>query len=117
MASVPDLIYVKDEQRPVPDGESGHGRGHGRLLGRGTAGKTDFDYYPTEMAAGFYQDEQKVIQTMVPLVSQDEHIRESDGKIRWLLTTKVPFRDAEGKAIGIIGIGRNITASRRRSPN
>jgi len=54
---------------------------------------------------------------MVPLVSQDEHIRESDGKIRWLLTTKVPFRDAEGKAIGIIGIGRNITASRRRSPN
>jgi two-component system cell cycle response regulator len=46
----------------------------------------------------------------VPLLSQDEHIRETDGKVRWLLTTKVPFRDAEGKTIGIIGIGRDVTA-------
>jgi len=110
MASVPDLIYVKDEQSRFLMANQGTAEVMGASSGEELRGKTDFDYYPTEMAAGFYQDEQKVIQTMVPLVSQDEHIRESDGKIRWLLTTKVPFRDAEGKAIGIIGIGRNITA-------
>jgi diguanylate cyclase (GGDEF)-like protein/PAS domain S-box-containing protein len=107
---VPDLIYVKDEQSRFLMANQGTAEVMGASSGEELRGKTDFDYYPTEMAAGFYQDEQKVIQTMVPLVSQDEHIRESDGKIRWLLTTKVPFRDAEGKAIGIIGIGRNITA-------
>jgi len=110
MASVPDLIYVKDEQSRFLMANQGTAEVMGASSGQELRGKTDFDYFPTEMAAGFYQDEQKVIQTNVPLLSQDEHIRENDGKVRWLLTTKVPFRDAEGKTIGIIGIGRDVTA-------
>jgi diguanylate cyclase (GGDEF)-like protein/PAS domain S-box-containing protein len=110
IASVPDLIYVKDAESRFLLANQGTADVMGTVSGNELRGKSDFDYYPTELAAGFYQDEQKVIQTGVPLVSQDEHVRESDGRIRWLLTTKVPFRDAEGKAIGIIGIGRNITA-------
>lgn len=109
MGSVPDLIYVKDLQSRFLFANQGTAAVMGAGLGKELRGKSDFDYYPTEMAAGFYQDEQKVIQTGAPLVSQDEHIRENDGRIRWLLTTKVPFRDPEGKTIGIIGIGRNIT--------
>lgn len=110
MASVPDLIYVKDEKSRFLLANQGTADVMGAASGDELRGKTDFDYYTADLAAGFYQDEQKVIQTGVPLVSQDEHIRETDGRIRWLLTTKVPFRDASGKAIGIIGIGRNITA-------
>lgn len=110
MASVPDLIYVKDEQSRFLLANQGTADLMGAASGAELRGKTDFDYYSTELAAGFYQDEQKVIQTGVPLVSQDEHIREGDGRIRWILTTKVPFRNAEGRTIGIIGIGRNITA-------
>ena len=109
MGSVPDLIYVKDLQSRFLFANQGTADVMGAGSGKELRGKSDFDYYPTEMAAGFYQDEQKVIQTGVPLVSQDEHIRENDGRIRWLLTTKVPFRDSEGKTTGIIGIGRNIT--------
>ncbi|HEX4308577.1 MAG TPA: GGDEF domain-containing protein [Acidobacteriaceae bacterium] len=110
IASVPDLIYVKDEESRFLLANQGTADVMGAASGNELRGKSDFDYYPTELAAGFYQDEQRVIQSGVPLVSQDEHVRESDGRIRWLLTTKVPFRDSEGKAIGIIGIGRNITA-------
>ena len=110
MASVPDLIYVKDEQSRFLLANQGTAEVMGASSGEELRGRTDFDYFPTEMAAGFYQDEQKVIQTNMPLLSQDEHIRESDGKIRWLLTTKVPFRDSEGKTVGIIGIGRDVTA-------
>lgn len=110
MASVPDLIYVKDRESRFLFANQGTADVMGAASGKELRGKSDFDYFPTELAAGFYQDEQKVIQTGVPLVSQDEHIREEDGQIRWLLTTKVPFRDREGKTVGIIGIGRNITA-------
>jgi len=110
LASVPDLIYVKDEKSRFLLANQGTADLMGAASGDELRGKTDFDYYPTEMAAGFYQDEQKVIRTGVALVSQDEHIRESDGRIRWLLTTKVPYRNGDGKAVGIIGIGRNITA-------
>lgn len=110
MASVPDLIYVKDGDSRFLLANQGTADVMGAASGEELRGKSDFDYYPTELAAGFYQDEQKVIQSGVPLVSQEQHIRESDGRVRWLLTTKVPLRDAEGKAVGIIGIGRNITA-------
>ncbi|HUB20378.1 MAG TPA: GGDEF domain-containing protein [Acidobacteriaceae bacterium] len=110
MASVPDLIYVKDLQSRFLFANQGTADVMGAATGEELRGKSDFDYYASEIAAGFYQDEQKVIQSGVPLVSQDEHIRENGGRIRWLLTTKVPFRDKEGKTIGIVGIGRNITA-------
>jgi PAS domain-containing protein len=36
-----------------------------------------------------------------------------NGETRWLLTTKVPWRDASGKIIGLVGIGRNVTAQRK----
>jgi diguanylate cyclase (GGDEF)-like protein/PAS domain S-box-containing protein len=110
MASVPDLIYVKDAESRFLLANQGTADVMGAASGEELRGKSDFDYYPTELAAGFYQDEQKVIQSGLPLVSQEQHIRETDGRVRWLLTTKVPFRDAEGQAVGIIGIGRNITA-------
>jgi diguanylate cyclase (GGDEF)-like protein/PAS domain S-box-containing protein len=110
IASVPDLIYVKDAESRFLLANHGTAEVMGAASGEELRGKSDFDYYPSEMAAGFYQDEQKVIQSGQPLVSQDEHVRETDGKVRWLLTTKVPFRDPDGKTIGIIGIGRNITA-------
>jgi len=108
--SVPDLIYVKDR------------KSHFLLANQGTAdimgapalsdllGKSDFDYYDSEIAAGFYQDEQRIMATGQPLVSQDEHIEGPNGRLRHFLTTKVPLRNGDGEIIGIIGVGRDITA-------
>jgi PAS domain S-box-containing protein len=115
MRSVPDLIYVKDRESRFLFANQCTAEAMGAASGEELRGKSDFDYYPAEMAAGFYQDEQKVIQSGVSLVSHDEHIREADGRIRWLLSTKVPFRDTDGKTLGIIGIGRNITALKETS--
>ncbi|HEX3985174.1 MAG TPA: GGDEF domain-containing protein [Acidobacteriaceae bacterium] len=110
VASVPDLIYVKDR------------RSHFLLANQGTAdimgaasqselvGNSDFDYYDSETAADFYQDEQRIMATGQPLVSQDEHIEKPNGQTRYILTTKVPLRDPGGEIVGIIGIGRDITA-------
>ncbi len=36
-----------------------------------------------------------------------------NGETRWLLTTKIPWRDASGKIIGLVGIGRNVTSQRK----
>jgi diguanylate cyclase (GGDEF)-like protein/PAS domain S-box-containing protein len=110
MGSVPDLIYVKDLESRFLFANQCTAEVMGAASGKELRGKSDFDYFATELAAGFYQDEQNVIQSGVPLVSHDEHIHEADGRVRWLLTTKVPFRDASGKTMGVIGIGRNITA-------
>lgn len=110
IASLPDLIYVKDVQSRFLLANQGTAQAMGAASGADLLGKTDFDYYPDSVADGFFRDEQRVIETGEPLVSRDEHIREADGRIRCILTTKVPLRDADGRPVGIIGIGRNITA-------
>ncbi|MGA7522323.1 MAG: diguanylate cyclase [Acidobacteriaceae bacterium] len=109
LASVPDLIYVKDRKSHFLLANEGTADIMGATGASELVGKSDFDYYDSEVAAGFYQDEQRVMATGEPLVSHDEHIEEPNGRTRYILTTKVPLRDEEGDIVGIIGIGRDIT--------
>lgn len=110
LASLPDLIYVKDAKSRFLFANQGTADVMGAVTGAELVGKTDFDFYAKNMAEGFFRDEQRVIESGEPLVSRDEHLREADGRVRHILTTKVPLRDAGGKPVGIIGIGRNITS-------
>ncbi|MFZ0630304.1 MAG: diguanylate cyclase [Acidobacteriaceae bacterium] len=110
VASVPDLIYVKDRKSHFLMANQGTADIMGAASESELLGKSDFDFYDSEVAAGFYQDEQRIMATGQPLVSQDEHIEEPNGRTRYILTTKVPLRDAQGEIVGIIGIGRDITA-------
>ncbi|HEX8755266.1 MAG TPA: diguanylate cyclase [Steroidobacteraceae bacterium] len=77
-------------------------------------GKTDFDFYPPEMAAGFFADEQALIRSGQPLIECEERVLDqTTGAERYFATSKVPFRDEDGNIIGIIGIGRDITERKR----
>ncbi|HKW28600.1 MAG TPA: ATP-binding protein, partial [Verrucomicrobiae bacterium] len=50
-----------------------------------------------------------VLTTGQPVINREEKVIRPDGEVRWLLTTKVPWRDAHGHIIGLVGIGRDIT--------
>ncbi|MGA8531740.1 MAG: GGDEF domain-containing protein [Acidobacteriaceae bacterium] len=110
LASVPDLIYVKNRKSHFLLANQGTANIMGAASGSELVGKSDFDYYDSEIAAGFYQDEQRIMDTGQPQVSQDDPIEGPNGQTRYLLTTKVPLRDAKGEIVGIIGIGRDVTA-------
>jgi PAS domain S-box-containing protein len=73
-------------------------------------GKTDFDFFPREMAERFFADEQALIQSGKPLVDHEEiafdKMRNQD---RIILTSKVPLHDANGNLTGIVGTGYDIT--------
>lgn len=76
-------------------------------------GKTDFDFFPPELAQQFFDDEQRVMKTERPLINKEEHFVDQDGYDRWLLTTKIPLYDQDGQVIGIIGIGSEFTKHRQ----
>jgi PAS domain S-box-containing protein len=44
-----------------------------------------------------------------PLIGKEEKETWADGRIRWVLTTKLPLRDADGNTIGTFGLSRDIT--------
>jgi two-component system, NtrC family, sensor kinase len=111
--SVPDAIYAKDV--------------HGRKLLSNPAdvqsillcnseedvlGKDDFAFFPHDLAAAFTAIDQQVLFTGEPVINREESIVDRAGVKRWLLSTKVPFRNAQGEIAGLVGIGRDITDRR-----
>ncbi len=108
--NLPDCIFVKDAQcRFVICNEA-----VARVMGVASpdllVGKTDFDFYDSDHAEQYFADDRKVILSGQALVNHVEpHISPTTGAMRWLLTTKVPLRDADNKIIGLVGIGHDIT--------
>jgi PAS domain S-box-containing protein len=111
--NVPDLIYVKDAQSRFVLANSATARFMGASSPDELLGKTDFDFYPEQLASQFWADEQSIIESGQPLISKGEPNIDCAGTTRWLLTTKVPLRDNEGKIVGLVGIGRDVTARRQ----
>jgi PAS domain S-box-containing protein len=76
----------------------------------GLIGKTDFDFFPREMAEKFFADEQALIQSGEALYDIEEQaFDKTRGMNRIILTSKVPLRDAAGNLTGIVGTGYDIT--------
>ena len=110
--NMPDYIYVRDSGSRFLLAN----RALAQLVGAKTPedllGKSDFDFFPKELAEAFYADDQKIIRTGQGVVNQEEASMDSQGNAKWTLTSKVPLRDKNGLVIGIMGIGRDITKRR-----
>ena len=108
--SLPDYIYAKDlDSRFLLVNMPG-----ARMMGAKTPdellGKTDFDFYPEELALQYRADERRVFDTGNALIGRAEPCWEpATNSRKWILTNKVPFRDDSGKIVGLIGAGRDIT--------
>jgi sigma-B regulation protein RsbU (phosphoserine phosphatase) len=108
-----DAVYVKDLQGRYVLGNAAHARQLGLPSWTAVLGKTSADLFPAELAAKFREDDEHVIKTGLPIINRHEKVQEAQRPIRWLSTTKVPLRDASGQIIGVIGIGRDITARKQ----
>ena len=72
-------------------------------------GKTDFDLFTKEHAQPAYDDEQEIIRTGKAIIGKQEQETRADGRVTWALTTKLPWRDKQGRIIGTFGISKDIT--------
>lgn len=113
MNQTPDTIYFKDVDSRFtrinkPQVETLGLTNHSQAVG-----KTDFDFFPAELADQFFTDEQKIIKSGEPIIGKIESITDSKKRIHWFSTTKLPMKDPEGKIIGIVGVSRDITAIKK----
>jgi two-component system sensor histidine kinase/response regulator len=107
--NVPDFMYVKDAQGRFVVANASLAHSMGVKNPAELVHKTDFDFYPQELASAYHRDEQKVIGSRQSLFNREEETVDSLGNKIWLLTTKVPLFDKAGQITGIAGVGRDIT--------
>jgi PAS domain S-box-containing protein len=106
--TIPDLVWLKDVNSAFlacnPKFE--------RLLGAKEAdiiGKTDHDFFDKELADFFRQKDIEALEAGKPLVNEELVTYADDGHEEYLETIKSPMCDANGKLIGVLGVGRDVT--------
>jgi light-regulated signal transduction histidine kinase (bacteriophytochrome) len=77
--------------------------------GESVLGKKASDLYPKDLAARHSRDDAFVISTGAPIRNHEEPARPASPNIHWLSTTKMPFRNAGGRIIGLLGVNVDIT--------
>ncbi|OTP66615.1 diguanylate cyclase/phosphodiesterase (GGDEF & EAL domains) with PAS/PAC sensor(s) [Caballeronia sordidicola] len=111
--NVPHRIYAKDMQGRFIFANRAVARGMGVSEPAELLGKTDFHFYPLELASEYYRQEQEVLTHGRSLLNHEEHAKyrllEDEA---WLITTKVAVRDANGRIIGLVGINYEVTSQK-----
>ncbi len=86
-----------------------------KSLGRTEAeilGKTDFDFFPRELALKYQKDDQRIFQGEKVLEMVEEH-RPPSGEVLQVQVIKKPLHDATGRVIGLQGIFWDISERMR----
>ncbi len=111
--NLPDAIYVKDLQGRKTLANRVDQLNMGVTSEAEALGKTDFDIFPSVVAAHFNAIDQEVFSTGLPRLNREELLCNRDGRCVWLLSSKLPLKDSAGQVIGLVGIGRDITERKR----
>lgn len=106
--TIPDLIWLKDANGVYLSCNSTFER----FFGAGEddiKGKTDYDFVDKELADFFREHDRRATESGKPFSNEEWVTFADDGHRALLFTTKMPMYDNEGKLIGVLGVGRDIT--------
>ncbi len=107
--NVPDAIYFKDLQSRFIRASRSLAAKFGVNDPEKLRGKTDFHFFSAEHALPAYEDEQRIIRTGEPVLDKTEKETWPDGRVTWVRTSKLPYRNRSGRIIGTMGVSTDIT--------
>ncbi len=109
---IPGLIFCKDRNDIVTHVNQNFAE-FLKMKKYDIIGKTSFDLFPEEQARKFREDDLEVINSGISKLNIEESADTPSGKT-WVITSKVPQFNEEGKTIGIIGLSIDITERREK---
>lgn len=112
--SLPDPVWLKDNEGVYLTCN----RSFESMLGATAAeivGKTDYDFCPAELADFFRQRDQEALIASAPKINEEWFDSAERGQPVLLETIKTAVYGVTGKAIGVLGIARDITERTREA--
>ncbi len=105
--AIPDVVYFKDAERR----NQVVNRAFRKVLGLKQSeiiGKTDDELFPPDLAEARRKSDEKVLKRGKTLHIEERTISE-EGVEAFFDTVKKPLWDRKGKAVGLVGVSRNVT--------
>jgi len=111
--SFPDRIFVRDPGRHYLVVNKAMAEWVGAASPEEMLGKRPDDYFPEALVRSGASEDLNLLATGVPVVNREWKLRGNKGESRIVVTTKVPWVDASGRYLGIVGMDRDVTDERR----
>ena len=110
MDNIDDNIFFKDSDSKFIMINKANAKWFGLDDPRDVVGMDDFDFFTKEHALKQREEEERIMETGKSVIAEEQATsRDVDGFTGWGSVTKVPLRDKDGKIIGTMGIGRDIS--------
>ena len=107
-------VYIKDAQSRFVDANLETARKLGTKSPNDLIGKTDFDFFSADLAEQYVAVEQAILQTgQAKLNFEEPTFDQRTGQQTWFLTSKAPIFNEQGEVTGLVGMGFDITESKR----
>jgi len=75
-------------------------------------GKADTDLFPQEMAERFQLSDRMALDAGKTLIGEEQCVYDAQGQPHWLSTAKAPYFGQGGNIAGVVGVSKNVTATR-----
>lgn len=109
LQNVPDHVYFKDSESRFITASMSQVRALGCESPTEIQGRTDFDFFNPDHANRAFEDEQRIIRTGQPMFGKLENETWPNGRVTWVLTSKLPLRNERGDIVGTFGISKDVT--------
>jgi len=109
---MPAMIWFKDAQNRIVRINQRAAEAAGKSVEE-IEGKSCVEIYPEE-AADYYADDLEVISSGSPKLGIIEQVPLPNGRKQSVQTDKVPYRDSDGKVIGVVVMAQDITERMRQ---
>jgi len=111
--NIPDSIYVKDTSGRKLISNPADLKFIGAKDESDVLGKNDLELFRGKIGIRGHADDMEIIKNGNALINKSENFVDEEGRLLWLLTTKVPLFDESGRITGLVGIGRDITEQKK----
>ncbi len=108
--NIPQRIFTKDRNLVYLSCNENFARDLG-IRPEECAGRTDYDFFPRELAEKYQADDRRVLQSGKTEVIEESYFRKDQNA--WVQTVKTPIREKDGTVSGILGAFWDITERKR----
>ncbi|MEW6417011.1 MAG: PAS domain-containing protein [Nitrospirota bacterium] len=108
--NLPQKIFLKDKNSVYVSCNENYARDL-KIKSDEITGKTDYDFYPEELAEKYRADDKKIMESGKTEEIEEKYIKDEQEFI--VYTVRTPVQDEKGNIIGILGIFWDITERKR----